>query len=109
VVDIDGHFILKTPLGLVEKSQAFGSWRPEAVGRGNFPILLVKATPGPLDCPVFGEQIEITTATQEPFPANQGNHPISIVKISFGPVGYPVFGQQIHILTSSPRLKRMAI
>lgn len=38
---------------------ADSQFRPIPVGRGNFPISLVKATSDSLDCPVFGEQIDV--------------------------------------------------
>jgi hypothetical protein len=37
--------------------------RPKPAGRGNDPISIGKATGDPVECPVFGEQIEIITVS----------------------------------------------
>ncbi|MDO8938161.1 MAG: hypothetical protein Q7U98_03260 [Methylicorpusculum sp.] len=44
----------------------FGSTRPLADRRGNFPISIVKASCDPVECPVFGEKINNIAALPQP-------------------------------------------
>ncbi len=51
------------------KSEQTGIGQYPTVG-GSYPISIVKTTSEPLDCPVFGEKIEIITASLRPFLAS---------------------------------------
>ncbi len=44
---------------------AVGS-RPFPVGRGSHPISIVMAYPGPIERPVFGEQVHVGSASARP-------------------------------------------
>jgi len=48
------------------RAKVEGSLRPFAAGRGSNPISIAEASSGPVQCPVFGEQIDGCTASTRP-------------------------------------------
>ena len=57
---------LRTPgsvRGVSSNGYLYRDNRPKAVGRDNFPILLLKASSDQVDCPVYGEKIDISTVS----------------------------------------------
>jgi hypothetical protein len=52
-----------------------GCIRPLPAGRGRHPISIAEASSDPVQCPVFGEQIDIYTASTRPEPVLMSQSP----------------------------------